>query len=93
MRKDTRVRLNKEGQALVKKVRAEGIIVSPLSQQQIVSVLWDGRAKAEQWHIDFLQNARSCLPLSDDIGQSRPDLIQHGRRTTSHAFSTSVMPK
>ena len=34
--------------------RLEGTI-SPSPEQQIVTVLWDGRTNPEGWHVDFLE--------------------------------------
>ena len=35
--------------------RIEGTIISPLPEQKIVTVLWDGRTNPEGWHVDFLE--------------------------------------
>ena len=35
--------------------RLEGTIISPSPEQQIVTVLWDGRTNPEGWHVDFLE--------------------------------------
>ena len=40
--------------------RIEGIIISPLPVEQIVTVLWDGRTKTESWHVDFLEEIPSA---------------------------------
>ena len=61
MRRDARVKLSQEAIAhglnakrRNRRRRIEGTIISPLPVQQIVTVLWDGRTKAEGWHVDVL---------------------------------------
>mgnify|MGYP003405432675 CR=1 FL=1 len=62
MRKDARVKLSHKAishglndKRRNRRLRMEGTIISPFPEQQVVAVLWDGRAKAEGWHVDFLE--------------------------------------
>jgi hypothetical protein len=66
MRKDARVKLSQEATSHGLNAkrgdhrrRIEGTIISPLPVQQIVTVLWDGRTKAESWHVDLLEKLAS----------------------------------
>jgi hypothetical protein len=70
MRKDARVKLSQEATShglnakrRNRRRRIEGTIISPLPVQQIVAVLWDGRIKAESWHVDFLEKIISNCVL------------------------------
>ena len=67
LRKEARVKLSQEAisHGLNAKRRnlgrrIEGTIISRLPVQQIVTVLWDGRTKAEGWHVDFLEKIPSA---------------------------------
>jgi hypothetical protein len=62
MRRNARVKLSREaitdglgGKHRNRQPRIEGTIISPLPEQQIVTVLWDGRTNPEGWHVDFLE--------------------------------------
>jgi hypothetical protein len=63
MHKGARVKLSQEATELgnlnaMRRNRRrciEGTIISPMPVKQIVAVLWDGRIKAESWHVDFLE--------------------------------------
>jgi hypothetical protein len=58
--------------------RIEGIIISPLPVQQIVTVLWDGWTKTESWHLDFLEQIPTALPTP-------PNLLTPNGHPTSQA--------
>jgi hypothetical protein len=71
MRKNARVKLSQAAIAhglndkrRNRRRRIEGTIISPLPVQQIVAVLWDGRIKAESWHVDFLEKIFQTAPRS-----------------------------
>jgi hypothetical protein len=62
MRSDARVKLSRKaitdglgGKRRNRQPRIEGTIISPLPEQKIVTVLWDGRTNPEGWHVDFLE--------------------------------------
>jgi hypothetical protein len=68
LHKDVRVKLNQKarshGLRRNRRRRIEGIIISPLPVEQIVTVLWDGRTKTESWHVDFLEEIPSATGQS-----------------------------
>jgi hypothetical protein len=62
MRSDARVKLSRKaitdglgGKRRNRQPRIKGTIISPLPEQKIVTVLWDGRTNPEGWHVDFLE--------------------------------------
>ena len=61
MRRHARVKLSRKamtdglgGKRRNRLPRLEGTITNPSPEQQIVTVLWDGRTNPEGWHVDFL---------------------------------------